>query len=367
MLLFFPMICVVAMKKDFNRKLSLLSIKAMRFFAILLIVFISGGIVSCASADMDVFFLDVGQADAALVCCDGQYLLIDGGDPGDSRYIYSFLSDHVLGGVLDHIIATHPHNDHIGGLPAAFSSCRVKQLHMLDIPSDSKAYDSLLRYANEQGSDMLYMRSGDAFSLGSAEVLILSAGVQEDVNDASAVVRVTYGNCSFLFMADVSFRTEYDLIANGLVQHSDVLKVGHHGSAMSSSAAFLDFVSPSYSVISVGKDNAFGHPASETLERLLSLGSAVFRTDLSGMIKVSTDGSSITVTPERIVDMPMITADPPAIPEGDYLYIGNGRSLRFHFPECESVRKMSPKNMVLFDSRAEAILAGFVSCGACQP
>ncbi|MBQ2880627.1 MAG: MBL fold metallo-hydrolase, partial [Clostridia bacterium] len=150
------------------------------------------------NSTFSIHFIDVGQADAALVECDGHYMLIDGGNKSDSNIIYSVLKDKKVSS-LDIVVATHGHEDHIGGLPGAFNYATAK-LTLCPVTSfDSDAFDDFKKYATNKGGGITVPKVGDTYSLGSAEVKILGVNSTEDSNNCSIVLMITYGETKFLF------------------------------------------------------------------------------------------------------------------------------------------------------------------------
>ena len=242
-------------------------------------------------------FLDVGQADSALIQCDGHYMLIDGGNKEDSSLIYSVLKNNEITH-LDLIVGTHAHEDHIGGLPGAlnYATADVSLCPVTDY--NSKAFSDFKKYAQENGGGITVPEVGDQYQLGSASVDILGVNSGDDTNDTSIVLKITYGETSFLFTGDAERAAEQVILDSGADLSATVLKVGHHGSETSTTYPFLRQVMPKYAVISVGAGNSYGHPAENTLSRLNDADVEVFRTDLLGDIICTSDGKTVTITTE---------------------------------------------------------------------
>lgn len=249
-----------------------------------------------------VSFLDVGQGDAILIeAPGGNQVLIDGG-PG--RKILS-----ELGGALpfydrslDLVVATHPDNDHIGGLPLVLANYDVAGFLESGTASETAIAAALAAAIKAESAPTLLAKQGMRIELGGgAELEILSALPAEalakagESNPASLVAKLTYGATSFLFTGDAPQVVERKLLfEDGKNLDVDVLKVGHHGSKTSSAPDFIAATSPQYSIISVGADNRYGHPDAETLSRLQSASTTILRTDQSGRILIKSDGETVS-------------------------------------------------------------------------
>ena len=256
-----------------------------------------------SKADMTIHFLDVGQGDATIILCDGEAMMIDGGPSAASSFVYSYLRNTVKLTLLDYMIATHPHEDHIGGLAAALNAVPVDLILSPITNGDTPPFQAMKKYADLQGTPIVVPYEGDQFRLGNAMVYVLHCWPEAwSVNDMSIVVRIVYGNTSFMFTGDAEYMSEYMMIDSGMDLKADVLKLGHHGSSTSSTTEFLQAVSPEYAVISCGKDNDYGHPRPEPLETLNEMQIELFRTDLQGTIICHSDGQTITFETEKTTD-----------------------------------------------------------------
>ena len=246
-----------------------------------------------------VHFIDVGQADAALVLCDGKAMLIDGGNAADSNLIYTYLKKHNITH-LDYIIGTHAHEDHIGGIPGALQFATVDVVYCPATSYTTKAFKNFVSAVEKQNVSITVPTVGTTFNLGSATCTILAVNTdKKDANNSSIVMRIVYGETSFLFTGDAEREVEQTLLNKGVTLKSDVLKVGHHGSETSTSYQFLREVMPQYAVISVGSGNSYGHPTDAVLSRLRDAEVTTFRTDLQGDILCVSDGKNVTFTPSR--------------------------------------------------------------------
>ena len=306
---------------------------------------------------LSVHYIDVGQADCALLECAGQYMIIDGGNVDDSDLVVTYLQDQ---GVeqLHTVVCTHAHEEHVGGLAAVLAVYPTEQLLSPTRTYSSACFDDFLYYADQQDIAITIPYPGDSFYLGNAEVTVLGpAKSYADPNNTSIVVKVEFGDTSFLFTGDMEKDAETDMLDYGMDVSADVLKVGHHGSSTSTGYRFLYEVDPEYAVISVGKDNTYGHPHRETVAILGDAGVPMLRTDELGTILAVTDGSEITFTWEKQ------SAQPGDIEPADATYIGNRNSKKFHLPTCNGLP--AENNRVIFDSYSEAIAEGYTPCGNC--
>ena len=240
-----------------------------------------------------VHYIDVGQGDSELICCDGEFMLIDGGEPSASDALVSYLKKH---GVkkLDYLVCTHAHADHCGGLDAVVESFDVETVFTSPYSDDNVSYSIFLEAVEDAGLEAIAPEIGESFSLGEAGFRFIGPlDDYESVNDDSLVMRLEYGDTSFLFTGDMSQTAEHDLINDGAKLRCDVLKVGHHGSYSSTCYQFLREARPEIAVISCATGNSYGHPHDAALSRLNDAGATVYRTDLEGSIVIFSDGMKV--------------------------------------------------------------------------
>ena len=242
---------------------------------------------------MEVTFLDVGEGDSILVIADGEAMLVDGGLPEYSDFLYAYLKNRELDH-LRYVVCTHPHADHVGGLSGALRYATAEEAFCSTTEYDSRSFESFLKILREQGVELRVPEIGSKFNLGAAEITVISpAREYEELNDSSLVLRIDYGSTSVLLTADAGYDAELDMMDSEYSLKADLLKVGHHGSGSSSYFYFLDEVMPEYAVISVGKDNENGHPSQNVLDKLEKLGAEIYRTDTDGTVTFISDGKSI--------------------------------------------------------------------------
>lgn len=257
---------------------------------------------------LTVHFLDVGQADCTLVQCDGHSVLIDAGSWDSYPMVFEYLRGLGITS-LDHVIATHPHADHIGGMSNIIRDFDVKQFLLPDIEGKNASYEQMRKALNGRGTSTTFAAAGLSYSMGKGKLEILGPlsvpahGTDVDdtaINNCSVVVRIDYDNISVLFMGDAQEEEELGLLKRDAKSLSaDVLKVGHHGASNSTNPLFCAKVAPKYAVISCGADNQYGHPHKETIMTLLICGAKAYRTDKNGTIVLEYNGGNFEWSVER--------------------------------------------------------------------
>ena len=240
-----------------------------------------------------VHYIDVGQGDCELICCDGEYMLIDAGVPSAGDTVAEYLENHSID-KLTYLVCTHPHADHCGGLDAVVENIEVETVFTSPYIGENKSYEYFENAVYAAGLDFTVPELGEVFYLGEAKFRFLGPLEDyENVNDDSLVMRLEYGDTSFLFTGDMTSNAEHDLLDEGLKVDCDVLKVGHHGSSGSSCYQFLYEASPTIGVISCAVGNDYGHPHKETISRLSDAEVTVYRTDLDGTVIIFSDGMHV--------------------------------------------------------------------------
>lgn len=377
----------------------------------------AGSTGAAQAGTLTVTWLDIGQGDAAVIQCGGQAMLIDGGKPEKSSYIYAWLQQHDLS-YLDVIVATHVDADHIGGLSGALNYASVGTAYCPVTTGTTETFQSFVKYLAQRGKQITVPTAGETFALGGAQVQILGPLRRaEDSNDNSIVLKVSFGATSFLFTGDAERAEEQDLLNAGVNLQSTVLKVGHHGSDTSTSYPFLRAVAPKYAVISVGTGNSYGHPTEAVLSRLRDAGVTTFRTDMQGEITAVSDGQTVNFSTAKNAAAETLanagagqnanqTGDASATASGSAgvgqntagdgaaggaalasanagggnaggaagatatagNYVLNTNSHKFHLPDCPSVESISPKNRKdVNESREQIISEGYTPCKRCNP
>ncbi len=250
---------------------------------------------------LEVHYIDVGQGDCSLIVCDGEAMLIDAGENGHEDKVLNYLRVMNIE-KLDYIIASHQHSDHIGGLPEVLDEIGTDNIIMPRLTKEqtptNSTYTAFLKSVQNSGAKVIASKVGAAYTLGSATFEILGPVTNEveDINSMSVIVKLTYGENTFLFTGDAEKDEERSVIATGADLDCDVLKVGHHGSGTSSCTDWLDAVTPEICVIQVGADNDYGHPHENIVERLMKYADEIYRTDLCGDIVITSDGVNLNVT-----------------------------------------------------------------------
>jgi competence protein ComEC len=247
------------------------------------------------SGNIKLHFINVGQADSILIQDGNKSMLIDAGNNDDDTTVINYIKSQGIS-KLDVVIGTHAHEDHIGGMDKVIQNFDIGAVYLPKQQSTTKTFMDLLSAIKAKGLKINTPIAGSSFKLNSAEALILAPNIEkyEDINNSSIAIRLTYGNNSFLLMGDAEDVSEQEILNKDFKVSGDLLKLGHHGSNSSTTQDFLNKVNPKYALISVGKGNTYGHPTKVTMGKLQSKGIKVYRTDESGTIVVTSDGTNIT-------------------------------------------------------------------------
>jgi competence protein ComEC len=252
---------------------------------------------SAAEPGLTVHFLDVQHADSILLACGGEYALVDGGYPESGERIVSYMRQQGIK-ELDLLVGTHPHGDHIGGLPQVLNTFPTETVWTSQLPYTNDYVSNFTNAVTRNGADFVQPRPGESFRLGDATIDVIGPLNlrYEEANDLSLVLMVTYGDTRFLLTGDMEEVAERELVEAGVDLKADVLKVGHHGSSSSTSYRFLRAVAPTYGVISLAAANEYGHPHRDPLSRLMDADVTIYRTDKMYDVVAFSDGETISFT-----------------------------------------------------------------------
>lgn len=256
------------------------------------------------SSSFSIQFIDVGQGDSALIECDGRYMLIDGGDTSAGDKVYNVLEEKGIQH-LDILVMSHLHADHIGGLAKALTYASSIDLTLSNSNySDKEPFRKVEHELGINGSSITIPSVGQKYQLGSSTVEVIDASAEE-AND-SLVLLITYGKTKFLFTGDIEENAQTRISdryenENDKAYDIDLIKMPHHGSYTGTLYRFVRTFMPEYAILSVGKDNPYGHPRKETLDLLDSKtwSPKVYRTDENGDIIVKSDGKTLSVTTSK--------------------------------------------------------------------
>ena len=242
---------------------------------------------------LKVYFMDVGQADCILIDNNHEYALIDGGNTIDGKKLVKYFKDIGIK-KFNYVIATHPHEDHIGGLNFIIYNFNIDHFIGTNIKTSFKSYDNMMNALEKKNIKYEVPNINDTFKVGELifKVIYLDNN-KDDINSSSIVIEMNYKNNSFLFTGDTTTDAEKKYLES--LNEIDVLKISHHGSQYASSAQFLMKTKPKYAIISVGKDNEYGYPKQVVLDKLNELNTKVYRTDQLGTIILTSNGNDIEI------------------------------------------------------------------------
>ena len=323
---------------------------------------------------MRVHFIDVGQADSAFIeLGNGQTMLIDAGRSGGDvvDYIRNLQYE-----TIDYVVASHPHDDHIGGMATVLNSFNIGKMYMPKQAHTISAFTNMLDVIENKGIDLYTAKVGtNILSSGNINIDVLApfSESNSNLNNASAVVRITYGKTVMLFTGDAEHVIENQLLNSGV--DADVLKVGHHGAGSASSSSFIKAVSPDIAVISVGEGNSYGHPHADTLAILNEVGADIYRTDEQGTIVVTADqNKKITVdkkastvkenAPPVVVQTPTEKVEenqPPVSDNQSQVVYRTRTGKKYHRSGCSYLKSKIETTV------SEAQAMGLGPCSRCNP
>lgn len=310
-----------------------------------------------------IHFLDVGQADSIFIQDpSGNTMLIDAGNNADSELITNYI--HNLGiKKIDFLIGTHPHEDHIGGMDAVINEFDIGTIYMPKVSNNTRTFEDVLIAIRDKGYKIKAPTPGSEFSLGNSLCTILSPidSTYDEINNYSIVLRLSYGDTSFLFQGDAEGLVESEILSKYADIHADLIKLGHHGSKFSSNDDYLKAVDPKFAVISSGKDNSYGHPHKETLDILNEMGIDTYRTDQLGTIIVTSNGTNITLN--KNASTIQANAPPATInKDTETTVFVTQKGNKYHVDGCRYLDE--DKTLIYLE---EAQLEGYEPCKVCKP
>lgn len=258
---------------------------------------ISKGSDNSEYSGMSVTYLNVGQGDSELIQVNGINMLIDAGTNAGANDLVKDLKNRGIK-TIDIAIATHPHEDHIGGMDEVLENFDVKSFYAPKVSHTTKTYENMLKAVKNEGLKIKQIKEGTKIDLGKdTEVQVYSPvkSQYEELNNYSPVMKISYGQNSFMFTGDAESLVEKEILNENKDLKADVLKLGHHGSHSSTSKEFLKAIDPSIAIVSCAKDNKYGHPHKETMSNLKKAGITVYETFRDGDITISSNGKKLDV------------------------------------------------------------------------
>ena len=308
---------------------------------------------------IEVIMLDIGQGDAFLIKVNGYVILLD---TGEKKY-YEFLVQQLNTlnvEKIDALIISHMDTDHMGAATLVIQDYGIKTILAPHTPGNSEEYTKLCNLLDGSSIKTTYVESDNSFSIGDGCVLsILGSDIFDDTNDSSIIMKLVYYDNSFLFTGDVSATVLNRIMDAGINITADVLKIPHHGSDTSSPILFLKNTGAKIALISVGRDNQYGHPTDNVLRRLDLMEMVIYRTDKDGTVIIKGDGTNYECESTQLVDWGAERRL--KVDEGPV--IANINSRVFHHYNCISLP--SEKNRIYFLCDEDAEIAGFRPCGNC--
>ena len=244
-------------------------------------------------------YIDVGQGDSEFIeLPDGTTMLIDAGTADYGDTVVDYIQN--LGySKIDYLVGTHPHADHIGGMQKVVKSFDIGTVYMPKASTNTKTYENLLTEIKNKGLKIKTAKAGVSIISDNdlnIDILAPNSSEYDEINNYSAVIKITYKDNKFLYMGDAEKLSEDEIKAD---VSADVIKIGHHGSTSSSSKNFVQKVTPEYAVICVGEGNTYGHPKDSIIKRWEKIGAKILRTDNDGSITITSDGENISVKTEK--------------------------------------------------------------------
>lgn len=257
----------------------------------------SSTVASLVEGELKIHYIDVGQADSILLTLNNEAMLIDAGNNADGDLVVNYLKSQGIS-KLTYGIGTHAHEDHIGGMDDVINEFDIETFFMPKAQTDTDTFEDVLDALIAKNISITSPNVGDTYDFSDAEFTILSCKNEntKELNTTSIVIRLVFGEQSYIFCGDAEKENEYAMMDSGLTLKSNVIKIGHHGSTSSSLEKFILAVDPEIAIITVGEGNDYGHPHEKIIKRLDRLGITTYRTDLNGTIVINSDGKTNKVT-----------------------------------------------------------------------
>ena len=308
--------------------------------------------------ELEVHFIDVGQGDAVLIRCGEHAMQVDFGNNDKGTLVQNYLEKQGITH-LEYAIGTHPDADHIGGMDVILYKWDVDTVFMPDVTNNTATYRDVVQVCKNKNCKIEVPKPGTEYQLGDASFQIICpiADGYGDINSYSIGIRLTYQDTSFVLCGDATIESETEMLCSNEVLSADVLKISHHGSNTSTSEEFLKAVNPSYAVISCGKDNSYGHPHQEILDRLHQYPIQIFRTDEQGSVIAVSDGETITWNTIEWED---------SVSQSEYLYVLNTATKKYHYIWCSFVEDIKEGNKEdTTKTKKELKKEGYEPCKKC--
>ncbi|MBE6146412.1 MAG: MBL fold metallo-hydrolase [Firmicutes bacterium] len=246
------------------------------------------------TTDLSIHYIDVGQADSILITNNNHSMLIDAGNNEDGPLLVKYIKEELNISKLDYVVGTHPHEDHIGGLDDIINNIEVQEVYLPEAMTTTKTFEDVLDSIANNNLEITVPTIGETFALGEANLEVIYTGTGEkDLNEASIILKMTFGKHKYLFTGDTTEEVEKTILDKDI--NIDILKVAHHGSKYSSCEQFLTLATPEYAIISAGEGNSYGHPEQETLDRLKKHTNKIYVTKDLGTIVLTSDGTTIKI------------------------------------------------------------------------
>lgn len=317
-----------------------------------------------SDSEVRVTVLDVGQGDSIFIeLPDNRCMLIDSGESEYGDTVADYISSAGYK-KIDYLVATHPHADHIGGMKKAVTSFDTGKIYMPRASADTKTFEKLLKAIDDKGLKINTAKAGVSILAEdnlSIDIIAPNSESYEELNNYSAVIKLTYGKVKFLFMGDAEKESEGEITAD---VSADFVKVGHHGSKTSSGEEFVSRVGARVAAVSVAEENDYNLPNEATLSRWRQSGAEVMMTKDKGNIVAETDGESLTVNGQGIA----LSDSPAASQAQSSQLIINKSTKKIHTLQCPLAKDISEKNKdytTLTVTRLKE--QGYTACKSCNP